>query len=135
MKHLMTGAVLCAAAVSAQAADFKLPQFETTRLPNGLTVYLMERHEVPLVAVRAVVKAGAVHDASQPGLANLVGDAVLLGSAKHSKAAIDQAFDFRGARLEGGSATESSTVAASFKRDDTAVLLPMFADIVTAPSF
>jgi predicted Zn-dependent peptidase len=135
MKYLMTGAVLCAAAVTAQAAEFKLPQFETTKLPNGLTVYLMERHEVPLVAVRAIVKAGAVNDAQQAGLANLVGDAVLLGSAKHTKAQIDQAFDFRGAQLGGGSSTESSTVGASFKRDDAATLLPLFAEIVTAPSF
>ena len=36
-----------AAPASPQANEFKLPQFETTKLANGLTVMLMERHEVP----------------------------------------------------------------------------------------
>src|SRR5437868_12536345 len=103
MKQLISLALAGAtAAAGAQAAEFKLPAFETAKLPNGLTVYMMERHDVPLVAVRAVVKAGAVNDGTQAGLANLTGDGVLLGSAKHSKAQIDQAFDFLGARLSGG---------------------------------
>jgi predicted Zn-dependent peptidase len=135
MKKLFSLALAGAAAASAQAADFKLPAFETTRLPNGLTVYLMERHDVPLVAVRAVVKAGAVNDGAQAGLANLTGDGVLLGTAKHGKAQIDQAFDFRGAMLSGGSGVEQSTVAANFARKDTDTLLPLFAELVQEPSF
>ena len=138
MKKLLTitlaGAAM-AGAGAAHAAEFKLPAFETARLPNGLTVYLMERHDVPLVAVRAVVKAGAVNDGTQAGPANLTGDGVLLGSAKHSKAEIDQAFDFRGAVLTGGGSVEQSTVAANFARKDTDVLLPLFAELVQQPSF
>ncbi|MYN02156.1 insulinase family protein [Pseudoduganella sp. DS3] len=137
MKKLFSIALTGAAAVaaSANAAEFKLPAFETTKLPNGLTVYMMERHDVPLVAVRAVVKAGAVNDGAQAGLANLTGDGVLLGSAKHNKAHIDQAFDFRGAVLAGGGSVEQSTVAANFARKDTDALLPLFAELVQEPSF
>lgn len=134
MKKLFTLA-LAGAALSAQASEFKLPAYETARLPNGLTVYLMERHEVPLIAVRAVFKAGAVNDGAQAGLANLTGDAVLLGTAKHNKAAIDQAFDYRGASLGGGSSVEQSTVATSFARKDADALLPLFAELVQEPSF
>lgn len=126
--------MLLATAAGAGAAEFRLPAFETTRLPNGLTVYLMERHEVPLIAVRAVVKAGSVNDGAQAGLSNLTGDALLLGSGQFTKAAIDQAFDFRGARLAGTSGAEQSTVAADFARDDAAALMPLFADIVQNPS-
>gem|GEM_PF-119252 len=125
---------VCAAG-AAQAADFRLPAFETATLPNGLTLYLMERHEVPLVAVRAVVKAGAVNDARQAGLADLTGDALLLGTAHHSKAQIDEAFDFRGATLAEATSPDASTIAASFKREDGAALLPLFAEVVRAPSF
>src|SRR5471032_395777 len=133
----MAAAVLAAigAAPLAGAADFRLPAFDTVTLSNGLTVYLMERHEVPLISVRAVVKAGAVNDARQPGLSNLTGDALLLGSKAHNKAAIDQAFDFRGARLAGGAGTEASTVQANFARADSAALLPLFAEIIQQPSF
>jgi zinc protease len=135
MKKLVFTTALLGAGGMACAADFRLPQFETTKLPNGLTVMLMERHEVPLVAVRAVVKAGAVNDGAQAGLANLTGDAILLGSERHDKAAIDEAFDFRGAQLAGGSATEQTTVQANFAKADAAALLPLFAEIVQQPSF
>lgn len=127
--------VLLVTAASAGAAEFRLPAFETAKLPNGLTVYMMERHEVPLIAVRAVVKAGSVNDGTQAGLANLTGDALLLGSKQHTKAEIDQAFDFRGARLSGGGGAEQSILAADFAAKDTATLMPMFADLVKNPSF
>jgi zinc protease len=132
MKKLLA-ITLLAATAGAGAAEFRLPAFETTRLPNGLTVYLMERHEAPLIAVSAVLKAGAVHDGAQSGLSNLAGDALLLGSSKHAKVTIDQAFDFRGATLAGASGAEQSSLVASFARDDAALLMPMFADIVQRP--
>lgn len=140
MNKPIIAAVLAAGAllgtgVDANAAQFRLPAYDTVTLPNGLTVYLMERREVPLISVRAVVKAGAVNDAAQPGLSNLTGDALLLGSKTHSKKAIDDAFDFRGARLAGGAGAESSTVQANFARADAPALLPLFAAIVQQPSF
>ena len=134
MKKLMTAA-LAATALQAGAAEFRLPAYETTKLPNGLTLILMERHEVPLVSVRAVVKAGAVHDADNAGLADMTGDALLLGTPRHTKAQIDQAFDFRGADISGGSGVEQSGLFASFKTEDTAALLPLFAEIVQQPGF
>jgi predicted Zn-dependent peptidase len=124
---------LLATTAGAGAAEFRLPAFDTTRLPNGLTVYLMERHEAPLIAMSAVIKAGSVQDAGKPGLSNLAGDALLLGSSKHAKVTIDQAFDFRGATLGGASNAEQSSLVASFARDDAAVLMPMFANIVQQP--
>lgn len=126
---------LMSVACGAVGAEFRLPQYETTRLPNGLTVILMERHEAPLIAVRAVVKAGSVNDGVQAGLSDLAGDAVLLGTVQHSKSEIDQAFDFRGARLSGAAGSEQSAIAADFARDDAPALLPLFAQIVQQPSF
>jgi len=126
---------LIALAGSALASEFRLPAYATAKLPNGLNVYLMERHDVPLVAVRVISRAGGALDGAQAGLANLTADGVLLGSKKYSKQALDDAFDFRGANIGGGSGVEFSMVAASFARDDVATLLPMLADIVQQPSF
>ena len=47
---------LCAFAAEAQN-NFKVPPYETFKLKNGLTVYLMEQHEVPLINVSAVFDA------------------------------------------------------------------------------
>lgn len=132
---ILAAIALMSVAAGAGAAEFRLPQYETTRLPNGLTVILMERHEAPLIAVRAVLKAGSVNDGAQAGLSNLTGDALLLGSTQHTKTQLDQAFDFRGARLSGAAGSEQSAVAADFARDDAPALLPLFAEIVQHPSF
>lgn len=128
-------ALLATCAAPLAAAEFRLPAFETTTLPNGLTVIMMERHEVPLVSVRAVVKAGSVHDAGKPGLADLAGDGLLAGTVHHTKEQIDDAFDYRGAYLDGSTGTEQSFVATSFKADDAQALLPLFAEVVLAPAF
>jgi zinc protease len=126
---------VCLSAGSSMAADFRLPQYETVKLSNGLTVYLMERHDVPLIAVRAVIKAGAVADGKAAGLANLTGDALLLGSQKYKKAVIDQTFDFRGARIASTSSSDATSVAADFAKDDAPVLLPVIADVLMHPVF
>ena len=71
------GLVLFLVAITGFAAEFRLPAFEKIQLANGLTVVMMERHDVPLIAMRTVLKAGAVSDGKQGSLANLKGDALL----------------------------------------------------------
>jgi predicted Zn-dependent peptidase len=40
-------------------------QYKKFVLKNGLTVYLMEQHEVPLIYVSAVFPAGATKDSTR----------------------------------------------------------------------
>src|SRR5207244_1154805 len=48
----------------------KLPAVQTTVLPNGLTLAIVEVHKVPVVDVQLLIDAGAARDASgAPGLA------------------------------------------------------------------
>lgn len=131
----LVAATVTTLAASAQAAEFQLPAFETVRLSNGLSIYMMERHEVPLVAVRAVVRAGATVDGPAAGLANLTGDALLLGSRAYSKQQIDQSFDFRGARLSSGTSADGTVLYADFSKDDIQTLLPIMADALQNPLF
>ncbi len=116
-------------------ADFKIPEYKKLTLKNGLTVYLMEQHEVPLVDIRVVTKAGAINDGTQYGLANLTGDALSLGSGKLSKKAIEDLFAFHGAQLGGGVGLESASTSLSIASKDINKLLPIFRDIVTKPLF
>ena len=44
------------------AQSYKLPPYEKFKLNNGLTVYLMEQHEVPVINVSAILPAGAIYD-------------------------------------------------------------------------
>src|SRR5207244_2276237 len=54
-------------------------------LPNGIVLLVAERPAVPIVAVRALVQAGAVHDPpDRAGLANLTGGLLPRGTHKRT---------------------------------------------------
>ena len=116
-------------------AQFQMPEYEKYTLPNGLTLYLMEQHEVPLVYVNAVFPAGAVWDGEQNGLAALTADALLFGSKNYTKDQIEQSFDFLGASISTNAGTEAAKVSISFKKDDFEKLFRIFADVIKNPSF
>lgn len=115
--------------------QFNLPQFETTRLANGLTLMLMERHNAPLITLSVVVKTGAIHDATQSGLANLTNQALRLGSSRFPKSVVDQTFDFQGALLGAHADSEQSTLLADFAAADFDKLAPIMADLMQNPGF
>ena len=136
-KLALFAALVLAMGQTAHAAnsEFRLPQFEISKLPNGLTVYLMERHNSPLVTVSAVIKTGAIFDEKQAGLAHLTNDALRLGTAKFNKEKVDLTFDFKGALLGNASGLEKGLLYADFAQEDTDTLLPIFADLLQQPGF
>ena len=116
-------------------AQFQLPQYEKYTLSNGLTLYLMEQHEVPLVYVNAVFPAGAVWDGEQNGFAALTADALLFGSKNYTKDQIEQSFDYLGASISANAGTEAAKVSISFRKDDFEKLFPIFVDVMKNPTF
>src|SRR5262249_44688826 len=46
----------------AENVSVKLPAYTKTQLPNGLTLLLMEQHEVPIVSFNLILKTGSVAD-------------------------------------------------------------------------
>lgn len=116
------------------ATEFRLPDYEKVRLENGLTVYLMEQKEVPLIDIALIVKAGAVYD-TKAGLAGMTADNLLLGTKKLNKQQFEQQLDFIGAEINSGAGLESSSVSVSISRRDTEKVLPMVFDTITRPAF
>lgn len=116
-------------------AQFQLPDYEKYTLPNGLTVYLMEQHEVPLVYVNAIFPAGAVWDGEQSGLAALTAEALLFGSKDYSKDQIEETFDFLGAEISSFAGKETAEVSMSSHKKDFGQLFPVFVDVIKNPAF
>ncbi len=116
-------------------AQFQLPEYEKYTLPNGLTLILMEQHEVPLVYVNAVFPAGAVWDGNENGLAALTAEALLFGSKNYTKDQVEQTFDFLGANISSNAGTEAAKISASFNKNDFDKLFPILADVIKSPSF
>jgi len=120
---------------SALFAQFQLPEYEKYTLQNGLTLYLMEQHEVPLIYASAIFPAGAVWDQDRSGLAAFTAEALLFGSKNYSKDHIEETFDFLGASINSYADQEAAEVSISFKNSDMDELLPMFVDVITNPTF
>ncbi|MGZ5190864.1 MAG: M16 family metallopeptidase, partial [Flavisolibacter sp.] len=127
-------ALICAFAVSAQNS-FKLPAYEKFTLKNGLTIYLMEQKEVPMINVSAIFPAGAIYDGQQSGLANLTAIALRHGTKTMSKSKMEEELDFIGASLNTYASKESSGLSSRFASKDKDKVLAIIKDVLTAPLF
>jgi DNA-directed RNA polymerase len=112
----------------------QLPAYERLQLDNGLTLYLMPQHEVPLVSVEVLINAGAVLD-QQGGEAYLTAQSLLLGAADKSKQQIEQQTDFIGASLTTGNGKEASYLSMNFMQKDTGAMLDILAAVLMQPAF
>jgi predicted Zn-dependent peptidase len=122
-------------AQTSKSAAFKMPAYQKFTLPNGLTVYLMEQHEVPTISFSAVLPAGAIYDGSQSGLASLTADALKLGTKSYSKSQIEQELEFVGASLNTRAGKESATVSSKFAAKDQDKVLAILNEVITKPTF
>jgi zinc protease len=117
------------------AGNFKLPAYEKVKLENGLTVYLMEQHEVPLIYVSALIPCGAIYDGNKNGLAFLTSESLLFGTKNFTKKQIEETFEFYGASISTSASAEFIKVNASFAKQDQEKLLPIFQEIILNPTF
>jgi len=138
----------CAAPLVAQVPDrsgppelgppptLSLPPIQEHTLSNGLTVMLMEKHNVPVVQVNVIVHAGSAYDPTgKIGLATMTADMMDEGAGSRDAFELADAIEFLGARI--GIRAGTHTVTASLntavaKLDDA---LPLMADILLRPTF
>ncbi|NEU08753.1 insulinase family protein [Flavihumibacter sp. R14] len=118
-----------------KTAAFKLPAYEKFSLPNGLTVYLMEQHEVPTISVSAIVPAGAIYDGAKSGLASLTAAALQHGTKSYSKEKIEAELDFIGARLNTYASKESAGLSSKFASKDQDKVFPILKEVLADPVF
>ena len=93
------------------APSLKLPPIVKRTLTNGLPVWIVEMHKVPLVDVTLLVKSGSASDpAGKYGLANFTADMLDEGAGTRSALDIADAIAFLGGALVTGSDWDSSIV-------------------------
>jgi zinc protease len=119
---------------AAESTGFSMPEYTTVTLKNGLTVNLMRQHEVPLITVNTVIRAGAVND-TIAGIASLTASGLLLGANGQSKLEIEQMVDFLGARINASTGKEGSYVSASFMAKNRDTMLPLIQSVLMKPDF
>jgi len=105
-------------------------------LPNGIVLLVAERPAVPIVAVRVLMRAGAVYDpAERAGLANLTGAVLTRGTAKRTGPELDSAIEFVGGSVEAGAGRDSLTVSMTAQKKDLALGLDLVSEVVLTPTF
>ncbi len=120
----------------AGSAEFAAPVPVKKVLPNGLTLLVVENHQLPLVAVEVMIRAGT--DAERPGqagLAGLVAAMVREGTKTKSALELAQAREDIGARLSSWSTLDSSRVHLNTLTEALPQGLDLLADVTLAPAF
>lgn len=116
-------------------AQFKLPKYETYNLNNGLTVYLLEKQNAPLISLSFTVNAGAIKDGENFGLASFTAEALKFGTKSFTKSEIDSIFNFYGSELSSSAGYDFSIVSSTVIKDYFDELLKVFAEVILQPKF
>lgn len=120
---------------SVNLAQFRLPEYDKVTLDNGLTIYLMEKKDVPLISFSAVFDGGAVKDGNKYGIAAFTAEALRFGTSKFSRAQIDSLFNFYGSNISTYANADYSGLNTQFLKDNTEVLLPVIKEVILNPQF
>ncbi|MDK6078369.1 M16 family metallopeptidase [Massilia varians] len=118
------------------APRFTLPQGESFKLANGLTVIHHYKPGLPLVAAQLVVRSGSAENpADVPGLAGFTAQMLEEGTATRSAPQIADEIAQLGAFLDTGTGLDASMVSLLSLRANFAPALDIMADIVLRPAF
>jgi len=83
-------------------AEVELPEYDRLSLDNGMVVYLMEDHRLPLITGSAILRTGDKFEPNDKvGLATLTGDLLRTGgTTNHSRSEIDTILEQKAASIE-----------------------------------
>lgn len=112
----------------------RIPEHERLSLGNGVTLILMPRRDVPLVAFNAVLRGGALGDpSSRPGVASLVAGLLEKGAGERNAYAFADIVEGAGGSFGAGAGPEAITVRGQFLARDQRLMLELLADALLRP--
>jgi len=126
------------APVSNETLQVTLPRPVVTKLPNGLTVLVLERHKLPTVNIVLQFGTGDMSDPKDlPGLAKFTIELLREGTTHRTSAQLAADVDKLGATLNcfSGFGSTVSSVVTSGLSPSTGQILDLISDIVLNPTF
>jgi predicted Zn-dependent peptidase len=112
-----------------------LPDFERIELENGTVLLLHEQRDVPLVAVSAVLRGGAVSDPDGlNGLAAVFAALLEKGAGERNAAQFAEAVDSAGGNLSARADIETITISGDFLARDAGLMVDLVADMLLRPA-
>jgi zinc protease len=114
----------------------KIPAHQRFVLPNGLTILLVPKKDVPLIAFSGFVRGGAVADpAGKPGVGSLVAGLLDRGAGKRSAFEFADAVEGVGGSFNAAAGAEAISVNGQFLARDRALMIELLADALMRPHF
>jgi zinc protease len=135
------------AAAQAKAADprtmkfpalkFEIPKTERVQLKNGMVVYLLQDHELPIVNLTAYLNAGSIYEpADKVGLAGITGATLRSGGTlKTPPDQLDRELEFMASSIESSINADHANVSLSTLTRNLDRTLTLFAEVMTQPAF
>lgn len=119
-----------------QPPQFEFPPHHTRKLSNGLTLFVVEDHRLPLVSMTLDIVAGSAKDVPEKaGVATMTAALLREGTATRSSEEIARLVDNSGGTLNASADEDTTTVSASFMKSFTGLGLDLMSDIVMNPRF
>jgi zinc protease len=120
----------------ATQAPFEAPVPVEKRLKNGARLFVVENHNVPLVAVDVRIQTGNDGDPlPKAGLADFVADMLTEGTATKSAPEVSAAIENLAAHLSASAFPESTRVALNSLKETLPQALDVMADVLLNPAF
>lgn len=116
---------------------FDPPKPEERVLSNGMTLYLLEDHELPLFNINALIKTGDIYDTpDKVGLASIFASVMRTGgTVSREPDALNEELESMAASVEIGMNREFGTATLSTLAEDIDKGLEIFADALRNPAF
>jgi zinc protease len=118
-------------------SEIQVPEYTRYELDNGMVVYLMEDHELPLVNGTMLIRTGdRFEPGDKVGLATLVGTVMRTGgTTEHTGEELNQLLEQRAAFVETGISTSAGSASFGALSEDLESVFALFAEVIRQPAF
>jgi len=117
--------------------DIQVPEVQQVTLANGMKLFLLEDHELPLISVSARIRVGSIYEPPDKiGLAAVTGTVMRTGGTLgRTGDEIDEQLELIAASVETGIGLNSGSASVSVLKKDIDLALDILADVLMNPAF
>lgn len=149
--HIFSAVLLCVAGASCSQryahhykqlkypnlGDIQIPKVERATLANGMRLFLLEDHELPVINVSAMIRTGSVYEpADKIGLASITGTVMRTGGTTAKTGdEIDEELERMAASVESSMGLSFGSASMWALKEDVDRGLAILADVLMNPAF
>jgi zinc protease len=116
------------------APRITIPEVWTTELANGMTVYGIEQHDIPLVQFNIRLDGGLLLESTEKtGVANLLANMLSRGTAGRTSAELEEAIDMLGATIRINSGRQYFTISGNALTRNYAATMKLVEEMLLEP--